>query len=273
MARVMRLPAFRSCTSLLSGASPRSRFRGVVGAIHPTRSFSGAENKVGSVTPFGHEGKLVIVTGGANGLGRSISVEFARCGANVICADIDDEGGSAAVQEAADLPGTIKYVRADFSDAAVPQQLIKDAMKWQGGAPVAVLVNNVGIQKDNGIPAHLLSEELWDLVMNVNLKSYFLMAKHALPSMLAAGEGVIINMASVQGHQSQVGIPAYASSKGGILSLTRQLAMVRWAVHDSDLVYNSPACSERALFCAGLFERSHPCRFRFTRHYPDTARR
>ena len=158
--------------------------------------------------------------------------------------------------------GEVKFYRSDMSDAAAPGELVAQARAWQGGAPVAVLVNNVGIQVagvagnfflgnvfraltreklsavlqggpssdrpcqvDNGKPAHLLEEELWDKVMNVNLKSYFLMAKHSLPSMIEQGSGLIVNIASVQGLQSQVGIPAYASSKGGILSLTRQMAM------------------------------------------------
>ena len=69
---------------------------------------------------------------------------------------------------------------------------------------VGVLVNNVGVQTDNGKPVHLLSEDTWDQVMNVNLKSYFLMAKHCLPDMLDQQAGVIINVGSVQGRQSQV---------------------------------------------------------------------
>eukprot|EP01052_Picozoa_sp_SAG31_P007568 SAG31_NODE_362_length_16904_cov_7.893218_5_plen_226_part_00 len=174
---------------------------------------------------FGHSGKLVIVTGGANGLGKSITLEFARGGANVICADTDTQAGAETESESAGMKGSVKFVEADFSCPEVPAQVVGAAQEWQCGAPVSVLVNNVGIQKDNGTPAHLLEEDIWDLVMNVNLKSYYLMAKHAIPSMLEAGNGVIINMASVQGHQSQVGIPAYAASKGGILSLTRQLAM------------------------------------------------
>ncbi len=174
---------------------------------------------------FGHEGKLVIVTGGANGIGRSVCLEFARCGANVLCADFDDDAGAETVAEASGLAGSVKFMHADMTDATVPAQIVAAAQDWQNGAPVGCLVNNVGIQEDNGTPVHLLEEAVWDKVMDVNIKSYFLMAKYALPSMIEEQSGVIINMASVQGHQSQVGIPAYASSKGAILSLTRQMAM------------------------------------------------
>merc|ERR1712216_204525 len=90
---------------------------------------------------------------------------------------------------------------------------------------VHILVNNVGVQLDDGQACHELSEQIWHKVLNINLTSFFLFSKLSIPSMLQAGSGVIINMASVQGLQSQAGIPAYAASKGAILSLTRQMAM------------------------------------------------
>jgi NAD(P)-dependent dehydrogenase (short-subunit alcohol dehydrogenase family) len=151
------------------------------------------------VEHWGMKGKLVVVTGGANGIGRAVALEFARQGAMVIAGDIDENEGATLAAEAQPLAGEVKFVKADMSDAAVPGQLIGAAMKWQGGAPVSVLVNNVGIQADNGKPVHLLDESIWDAVMNVNLKSYFLTSKSALPGMLKAKAGVIIHIASVQG--------------------------------------------------------------------------
>ena len=97
------------------------------------------------------------------------------------------------------------------------------AESWGG---VDILCNNVGIQPtDCYLPAHELPEELWDRIINVNLKSRFLMVKYCVPMMKKRGGGVIINMASVQGLQSAKGISAYAASKGGDLSLVRQLAL------------------------------------------------
>lgn len=140
----------------------------------------------------------------------------------MVCADVIEPEGLSAQIEA----GSVKYIQADFSEPCTTcPAVVEAAQHWQGGSPVGVLVNNVGIQTDNGHPAHLLTEATWDAVMTVNVKSFFLMSKHCLPSMLHAGSGVIINTASVQGSQSQVGIPAYASSKGAVLALTRQLAM------------------------------------------------
>ena len=131
---------------------------------------------------MGHDGKLVIVTGGANGIGRSVCLEFARCGANVLCADFDDDAGAETVAASESLKGSVKFMHADFTDASVPSAVVAAAHEWQQGAPVGCLVNNVGIQEDNGTPVHLLDEEVWDKVVDVNLKSYFLMCAH--PSQL-----------------------------------------------------------------------------------------
>jgi len=175
---------------------------------------------------FGHDDKLVIVTGGANGIGRSICEEFARDGAHVLCVDIDHKAGEEMLRDSKSqtLKGTIRFHQSDLSDRTQPSKIVETALGWKS-SPVGVLVNNVGIQTDNNHPVHALDEEVWDKVLNLNLKSYFLMSKHVLPGMLEARKGVIINIGSVQGCQSQVGIPAYAASKGAINSLTRQMAM------------------------------------------------
>ena len=78
---------------------------------------------------------------------------------------------------------------------------------------------------DSYLPVHEFPEETWDRILDVNLKSGFLMSKYAIPVMLKQGSGVIVNIASVQGRQSMKGVPAYAASKGGMISLTQQLAM------------------------------------------------
>lgn len=169
-------------------------------------------------------GKAVIVTGGGKGIGRAISLAFAQAGAGVLCADVDDGAGQAVVDAAADAPGQVVYQHADVATATACSGLVDEAVELWGG--VDVLVNNVGIQPlDSYLPAHELPEEMWDRIINVNLKSGFLMTKYAVPVMKGRGGGVIINTASVQGLQSANDIPAYAASKGGMLSLTRQLAL------------------------------------------------
>lgn len=198
--------------------------------ISSSSASSSSSPSSSSGTYLKHNNKLVIVTGGANGIGRAISLEFVKEGAHVACCDLDANAGAETVGLAkaiTDINGQLIFIQADFSKADLTSY-VKKATEWQkklGFAPrVDILVNNVGIQIDNGKPAHLLPDNIWDLVMNVNLRSHFLMSKLCIPGMLEAGKGVIINISSVQASQSQVGIPAYAASKGGINSLTRQMA-------------------------------------------------
>ena len=176
------------------------------------------------------DGKAVIVTGGALGMGRATAVEFAREGASVVIADVNAGAAREAVDACATAAsdagssGRASFIDGDVSDAAVCRRVVAGATERYGG--VDVLFNNVGIQPhDSYANAEDTTEALWDRILGVNLKSYFLMAKYALPEMRRRGGGVIVNNASVQGLQSMKGVPAYAASKGGVLSLTRQLAV------------------------------------------------
>jgi len=169
-------------------------------------------------------GKIVIVTGGAKGIGRAISLSFARAGANVACADVDEAAGQEISTLAGEAAGKLLFVKADVSQSVACQALVEQTVSAFGG--VDILCNNVGIQPTSSyLPAHELPEELWDRIINVNLKSRFLMTKYCVPQMQQRGGGVIINTASVQGLQSALGVAPYAASKGGDLSLTRQLAL------------------------------------------------
>jgi NAD(P)-dependent dehydrogenase (short-subunit alcohol dehydrogenase family) len=168
-------------------------------------------------------GKIVIVTGAAAGLGRAICLEFARLGARVVCGDIDPAAGQDLLGLAVGLAGQIHFVQGDMGRAETCDRLVESARALGG---VDVLCNNVGMQPAKSfVPAHELDDEIWDAILTVNLKSYFWMVKRCVPLMKARRGGVIINTASVQGLQSQKGAAAYAASKGGVLSLTRQLAL------------------------------------------------
>ena len=104
------------------------------------------------------------------------------------------------------------------------QRMIADAVAAFGR--LDVLVNNAGIQPvDWYFRIEDTPEEVWDRILGVNLKGVFLMSKYAMPEIRAAGRGVVINIASVQGLQSMPGVPSYAASKGGVLSLTRNMAL------------------------------------------------
>ena len=170
------------------------------------------------------QNKVVIVTGGAQGIGRASSLAFAREGSAVVAADIDLTAGSELADTARSQNLRLRFIAADVSLSSDAQKVVHEAVIWQGG--VDTVFNNVGIQPVASYTnAEDTSEEAWDRIIGVNLKSHFLMAKYAIPEMKRRGGGVIINNASVQGLQSQKLVPAYAASKGGVLSLTRNLAL------------------------------------------------
>lgn len=166
--------------------------------------------------------RVAIVTGAANGIGRAITQSLAcdSTVARVFAVDHDAKAGQALSDE----HRAVTFLQADLGSKSDCELSVREAVRLGGG--LDILVNNVGIQTPaNSKPVHELSDEAWHQVLDVNLTSYFRMAKHSLPVMRESGGGVIINMASVQGLQSQQDIPAYAASKGAILSLTRQMAL------------------------------------------------
>ena len=170
------------------------------------------------------DGKVVIVTGGAHGIGRATAIEFAREGASVAIADINEDAGRMVEAEIQALGAGGLLVVADMARMSECSRVVSETVEAFGG--VDVLFNNVGIQTpDSYQNVENTSEEMWDRILNVNLKSYFMMSKFAIPEMRRRGGGAIVNTASVQGLQSQPLVPAYAASKGGVLSLTRQMAL------------------------------------------------
>ncbi|MBI2965837.1 MAG: glucose 1-dehydrogenase, partial [Chloroflexi bacterium] len=170
------------------------------------------------------DGKVVIVTGGALGMGRDTAIEFGREGAAVVVADINRDAAQVTVRDIQKAGGKGAAVVADVAQAADCKKVVDEAVRAFGG--VDILFNNVGVQPlESYRNVEDTTEEQWDRIIGVNLKSRFLMSKYAIPQMRKRGGGVIINNASVQGLQSMKRVPAYAASKGGDLSLTRQMAL------------------------------------------------
>jgi NAD(P)-dependent dehydrogenase (short-subunit alcohol dehydrogenase family) len=170
------------------------------------------------------DGKVVIVTGGALGIGKATALAFAAAGAAVAIADVNETAGSATVEAIQAAGGQALLVVGDLANASVCQQVVRQTVERFNR--LDILFNNVGIQPQASYAnVEDTTEEMWDAIVDVNLKSYFLMSKYAIPSIRKQGGGAIVNTASVQGLQSQRLVPAYAASKGGVLSLTRQMAL------------------------------------------------
>jgi NAD(P)-dependent dehydrogenase (short-subunit alcohol dehydrogenase family) len=173
------------------------------------------------------EGRAVLVTGGALGIGRGIAEAFVAAGASVAIADIDGAAAAdAATEIAADGEGRRRVIQTigDVSVAADAERMVAETVAAFGR--LDVLVNNAGIAPLEWYGrVEDISEAIWDRTLDVNLKGMFLMSRATLPHIRAAGGGTIINIASVQGLQSMPRVAAYAASKGGVLSLTRAMAL------------------------------------------------
>ncbi|PLT48714.1 dihydroanticapsin 7-dehydrogenase [Bacillus amyloliquefaciens] len=169
--------------------------------------------------------KTVLITGGASGIGYAAVQAFLNQQANVVVADIDEAQGEAMIRK--ENNDRLHFVRTDITDEPACQNAIRSAVDKFGG--LDVLINNAGIE----IVAQIHEMELsdWDKVLNVNLTGMFLMSKHALKYMLKSGKGNIINTCSVGGVVAWPDIPAYNASKGGVLQLTRSMA-VDYAKHN-----------------------------------------
>ena len=170
------------------------------------------------------QAKIIIVTGGARGIGEAAVLAFAREGHRVALADLDTDAGERVRLRSRGLPGDVMVIRGDVSRSDDAREVVRQTVSAFGG--VDVVFNNAGIQPPESYKtAEDLDEAVWDRVMDVNVKGCFLLCKFAIPEMRKRGGGVIINNASVQGLQSQKLVPAYAASKGAVLSLTRNLAL------------------------------------------------
>lgn len=167
-------------------------------------------------------GQSIIVTGGARGLGRGIAAAFAQAGASVLICDVNETGARAAAAEiSAAAAGTVTATAADVSDPADVRRLVDRGIAEFGR--LDHLVNNAGIVTI--APLVQTSAADWDRVLAVNLRGVFLTTKAALPHMLLAGSGSIVNIASQAGKRPNRYICAYNASKAGVISLTRTAAV------------------------------------------------
>jgi 3-oxoacyl-[acyl-carrier protein] reductase len=167
------------------------------------------------------EGKVAIITGASRGIGKGIAEKFISEGATVIFTYASsDEKARALEAELALQGGVAKGYKSDAADFNAANELIETVVKDFGG--VDILVNNAGITRDNLLMR--MSEEHWDEIMRVNLKSVFNLTKAVIKPMLKAKKGSIINMSSVVGVKGNAGQANYAASKAGIIGFTKSVA-------------------------------------------------
>ena len=167
-------------------------------------------------------GKVAVVAGGARGIGRAAARKLALEGASVvICSDQQDQL-SEALTELREREGLeVSATRADVTSSADMKGLMDLAAETYGG--LDVLVNSAGIQRYGTVVE--TEEEVWDEVLDVNLKGIYLASRYAIPKMRERGGGAIVNLSSVQAFASQKGVAAYTASKGAINALTRAMAL------------------------------------------------
>ena len=165
--------------------------------------------------------KTVAITGAGSGMGRATARLFAERGADVAVIDIDGEAAEETVSLIGEDGGSAIAVTADSSEAADVEAFVDRTASAFGG--IDVLHNNAGIPQES-TPVEDVTEATWDRIQAVNLKSTFLGAKYAVPRMRAEGGGVILNTASTAGIRPRTGLSAYCASKGGMITLTKQLA-------------------------------------------------
>ena len=171
------------------------------------------------------EGKVALITGAGSGIGRETALLFAREGARVVVADINDAGGQETVRLVTVQGGQAAYVHADVSTAAGCEKMVRLAEETYG--QLNVLFNNAGIMDSRDDDAITTEEEVWDLTMAINLKGVFLGCKYGIPALRRAGGGSVINTASfVALLGAATPQLAYTASKGGVLSMSRELAII-----------------------------------------------
>ncbi|WP_298403362.1 SDR family oxidoreductase [uncultured Chloroflexus sp.] len=167
-------------------------------------------------------GKVALVTGAAAGIGRASALAFAREGAKVVVADVNVEGGEETVTLCRAQNTDAIFVRCDVSQNREVEQLIATAIDMFGRIDFAH--NNAGIE---GVQAMLVDypEEVWDRVIDINLKGVWLCMKHEIRQMLQQGGGSIVNTSSVAGLSGSRGVSAYVASKHGIVGVTKAAAL------------------------------------------------
>jgi 3-oxoacyl-[acyl-carrier protein] reductase len=166
--------------------------------------------------------RVAIITGAASGFGKATAILFAKEGAKIVVADLNDAGGEETVAAVKSSGGEAIFIHTDVSKSSDIKNLVETAYGKFG--KIDIMFNNAGIPQ-NPLPVENIDESLWDRIFAINLKSIFLAAKYVFPIMKKAGGGVIINTASVGGVRPRKDSAAYGTTKGAVIVLTKELAV------------------------------------------------
>ena len=165
---------------------------------------------------------VTIVTGGASGIGRAAATRFAKEGASVVVADVDEGGGSETVDLIEDGGGEATFVATDVTDPEDVQTMVDTAVDTYGGLDHAF--NNAGVEGENA-PSGEHPLDNWGHVIDINLKGVFLSLRAQIPAMLEDGGGAIVNTSSIAGVVGFPGLAPYVASKHGVIGLTKTAAV------------------------------------------------
>lgn len=169
------------------------------------------------------QNRVAIVTGAGRGIGFAGAAAFAREGAKVVIAEINEELGQRAESRIREQGGEATFLRADCSDSADVQSLMARTLERYGA--LHVLYNNASVFLRDDAPVTELDDEVWERIVRTNLRSVFLCSKHGIPLILASGGGSVIHTGSSASVMGIPGCDAYTATKGATMSMTRSMAV------------------------------------------------
>lgn len=195
---------------------------------------------------YDNSGRVILISGGASGIGAAICDAFTASGASVVCMDINPRPSDSATP-------TVASYQGDTSKEADCEGAVAFTLAKFGA--LDVLVNNAAIQpKHSYVPLHQLDTDVWDRMVAINFTGYSLLAKHAIPPMLDQRSGVIVNLSSGQGHRTARQVPAYGPIKAANIMQSRQWG-VEYARYGIRVASVSPGAIDTPLVRASLAEQ------------------
>jgi len=166
------------------------------------------------------ENRVAIITGAGSGIGRESALLFAKEGAKIVVADVNEKGGEETVSTIKNNGGESFFFRLDVTDREQSKNMVKTTMEKYGR--IDVLINNAGITQDALVAK--MTEEQWDRVVDINLKGVFNCTQAVVEVMINQGKGAIVNISSIVGVNGNVGQVNYAATKAGLIGMTKTLA-------------------------------------------------